>query len=310
MRKIEGATAAQMNGAYVEPCPIGMNQEMIFRAQVNLRNTGTQKFTTRWANTANSGLGQQSTTTVSASGDVWDTYTHTIAAGTRFLYPASAGGAATNYLRMALDGDGIGAANGIQPGTSVGMCSIYRNIKGTASSIMEYRGGATLTQIATDITQARDGFCTTLLKETRLRQIAAGGSGRVLIAIQGGVNSADWSPSSPQVAITAVESIKTDIKTAWAALGYPASDLLFMFMVSHPTNAGDAALTVLRTFAKNYYVGSADTLFVDLNDISPYQTILDNNWYADDGNAHLDEVTRGYEAIASRIVSNILRVAS
>jgi hypothetical protein len=184
---------------------------------------------------------------------------------------------------------------------------VYRAIKGTASSIMEYRGSATLTQLATDINQAKTGFCTTLLKETRERQIAAGGSGRVLICIQGGVNSGDWSPSNPAVAITAVESIKTDIKSAWATLGYPAADLLFLFMVSHPIDAGDASLTVLRMYAQNYYASSSDTLFVNLNDIAPFTTITANNWFDNLGNAHLDEITRGYEAISSRIVSNILR---
>ena len=121
--------------------------------------------------------------------------------------------------------------------------------------------------------------------------------------------SGDWSPSNPAAAITAVESIKTDIKSAWANLGYPAADLLFLFMVSHPIDAGDASLTVLRTYAQNYYANSNDTLFVNLNDIAPFTTITTNNWYDSAGTAHLDEATRGYEAISSRIVSNILRYA-
>ena len=172
---------------------------------------------------------------------------------------------------------------------------------------MEYRGGATLTNLATDISQAAAGFCKMLLKEVRERQIAAGGSGRVLLCIQGGINSTDWSPSNPAAAITAVEDIKTNIKAQWVALGYPATDLYFLFMVSHPYDVGDASLTVLRTYAQAYYTNSTDTLFINLNDIAPYDKILVNNWYANDGNAHLDEATRGYETISSAIVSNICR---
>jgi hypothetical protein len=78
-------------------------------------------------------------------------------------------------------------------------------------------------------------------------------------------------------------------------------------MVSHPIDSGDASLTVLRTYAQNYYSQSSDTLFVNLNTIAPYTTILQNNWYDSGGNEHLEEVCRGYEAISSRVISNILR---
>jgi hypothetical protein len=209
---------------------------------------------------------------------------------------------------MTIDG-GTTGTGGVAHRTSVGCCSVYRETIGTSSSIMEYRGGATLTQIAFDISEAAAGFCKMLLKETRERQIAAGGTGRVLLCIQGGVNNGDWTPSNPAAAITAVEGIKTNIKTQWAALGYPATDLYFLFMVSHPQDAGDAALTVLRTYAQAYYTNSTDTLFVNLNNIAPYEKILVNNWYANDGNAHLDEATRGYEAISSAVVAGICKFA-
>jgi hypothetical protein len=286
---------------------------MKFRAQVNIRTGGTGKFTSRWCNTAGSALtgagvvATQSTTTVSASADVWDTYVHTLAANaSRFIYPGTNG---AEYIQIFIDGGGFGAANAVKALTSVGCCSVYRETIGTSSSIIEYRGGAQLTDVAFDISQAAAGFCKMLLKETRERQIAAGGTGRVLLCIQGGVNSGDWSPSNPAAAITAVEGMKTNIKAQWAALGYPATDLYFLFMVSHPVDAADAALTVLRSYAKTYYTESLDTLFVDLNEIAPFETITANNWYANDGNAHLDEATRGYEAISSAIVMRLCRYA-
>jgi hypothetical protein len=304
MRNIQTGSSAAIDVGYTEPMPIGFNDSLTFRAQVNLRTGGTAQLKSRWGTTANGELYKQTYTTVSPSTTVWTTYTHTIPAASRFVYP---GTGAQEFIKVSLDGSGVGGADAIKAGTSLGICSVYRNIIGTSCSIMEYRGSATLTQIASDISLAATGFCNMLLKETRERQIAAGGTGRVLICIQGGVNSGDWSPSNPAAAITAVESIKTSLKAQWAALGYAATDLYFLFMVSHPFDAGDASLTVLRTYAQAYYTNSTDTLFVNLNNIAPYTKILSNNWYDNGGNAHLDEATRGYEAISSAIVNNICR---
>ena len=305
MRNIQTGSSAALDQGYAEPMPIGFNDSLTFRAQVNLRTGG--RFTSRWATTANGELYKANTTAVSSPNTAWTTYTHTIPVASRFVFP---GTTAQEFIRVTLDGSGSGpGADAIAAGTSLGICSVYRNIIGTSCSIMEYRGSATLTQIASDISLAATGFCNMLLKETRERQIAAGGTGRVLICIQGGVNSGDWSPSNPAAAITAVESIKTSLKAQWAALGYAATDLYFLFMVSHPFDAGDGSLNALRTYAQTYYTNSTDTVFVNLNEIAPYEKILSNNWYDNGGNAHLDEATRGYEAISSAIVNNICRFA-
>ena len=301
MRNIQTGSAGAINNAHVEPMPIGFNDSLTFRAQVNLRTGGTAKFTSRWANTSGQ-LYVADTTAVSASTTAWTTYTHNIAAASRFVYPGTNN---QEIIKVTLDGSGVGGPHAIKAGTSLGICSVYRSTIGTSCSIMEYRGSASLTQIASDISLAATGFCNMLLKETRERQIAAGGTGRVLICIQGGINA----DASPAAAVAAVESMKTSLKAQWAALGYAATDLYFLFMVSHPVDAGDATLTALRTYAKTYYTESADTLFVDLNEIAPFETITTNNWYADDGNSHLDEATRGYEAISSAIVMRLCRYA-
>jgi hypothetical protein len=309
MRNIQTGSESAINECVPEPMPIGFNDSLTFRAQVNLRNTGVQKFTSRWANTSGSLNDGANTTAVSASTTAWTTYTHNIPAGSRFVYPVQSNSptlVAQNVIKVALDGSGVGGIYAIQAGTSLGICSVYRpSTIGSSCSIMEYRGGAKLSDLASDISLAATGFCNMLLKETRERQIAAGGTGRVLICIQGGVNSGD----TPAAAVAAVESMKTSLKAQWAALGYPATDLYFLFMVSHPVDAGDATLTALRSYAKTYYTESADTLFVDLNEIAPYEKILSNNWYAYDGNSHLDEATRGYEAISSAIVMRLCRYA-
>lgn len=301
MRNIQTGSSSALDQGFYEPMPIGFNDSLTFRAQVNLRTGGTAQFKSRWATTGNGTLYTQTTTTESASTTAWTTYTHNIPAASRFVFP---GTTAQDFIRLTLDGSGVGGPDAIKAGTSLGICSVYRNIIGTSCSVMEYRGGAKLSDLASDISLAATGFCKMLLKETRERQIAAvTGQGRVLICIQGGINGGD----TPAAAVAAVESMKTSLKAQWTALGYPATDLYFLFMVSHPFDAGDASLTALRTYAQAYYTNSTDTLFVNLNDIAPYTKILSNNWYDNGGNAHLDEATRGYETISSAIVSNICR---
>jgi len=326
MRRIQSSTLLERENCLVEPCPIGINAELNFRAQINIRSGGSfsSKILKTAGSTAPGTPPVKTTNTTSLSADVWDTHTHTISAADRFIYvsqsypqpvtPAISLNA--EYIRIEIDGGGVGPSTALFQGTSAGFCSLYRNIIGTSSSIMEYRGGATLTDLATDVSQAAGGFCKTLLKEARERQIAAGGTGRVLLCIQGGVNNSDWSPSNPQLGIDKVESIKTSIKTQWAALGYPATDLYFLFMVSHPVEAGDTNLGILRTAAQAYYTNSTDTLFVNLNEIAPYEKILLSGWYQWEPNKtpvpgigyeHLGYGGRGYETISSMIVSNICR---
>lgn len=327
MRRIESATLSDRENSFVEPCPIGINAELNFRAQINIRSGGSfsSKLLDTTGNTAPGTPSLKTTNTTSLSANVWDTHTHTISAADRFVYvsqsylqgspPVNTISKNAEYIRIAIDGGGVGESTRLKPGTSVGFCSLYRNIIGTSSSIMEYRGGAKLTDLATDVSEAAAGFCKTLLKEARERQIAAGGTGRVLLCIQGGVNNTDWSPSNPQLGIDKVEIIKTNIKAQWAALGYPATDLYFLFMVSHPIQAGDTNLGILRAAAQAYYTNSTDTLFVNLNEIAPYEKILLNGWYQYEKDTpaiayeHLGYGGRGYETISSMIVNNICRFA-
>jgi hypothetical protein len=320
MRSIATGTPGR-DYSFAAPCPIAFDAELNFRLQVNARSSAA-RLVTEWG-VSGTGFGQVSLKTrtagASPNADVWEIYTHTMTAGSRFVYSAQAGALDQQKLTMTIDG--ATGQNCVLGPISLGFCSIYQSNKiGTSNSIMEYRGGANLTEIATDISQAAAGWCKTLLKEARERQIAANPSGgRVLICIQGGVNSTDWSPSNPAAAITAVESIKTSLKAQWAALGYPATDLYFLFMVSHSQNAGDTVLTVLRTYAQAYYTNSTDTLFVNLNDIAPYEKIRLNGWYqyeVESGGVpagvryeHLSQGGRGYETISSMIVNNICRFA-
>jgi len=110
-----------------------------------------------------------------------------------------------------------------------------QNTKGFAVQNLNYNGGASTTEITTQLVEMKK-YLEAYLKELRLRQIASGGSGRVLWWHNTGINTPETSTSW----ITNVETIRDTVYTAWTvALGYPADDLAFIFSVTHPVVNGD-----------------------------------------------------------------------
>lgn len=287
------------------PCPIGIDNELHWRGQVNIGSGGQVK--PKWLTLANASLSTEDTfNTVSASADAWDILEHTLPAGNRLATLTAAG----TGIKIAIAGSGVGDLTQLTGPIRFGLHSVYTDRIGYSSSILEWRGGATLTQLSGDITQAATNATAVqnFLKYLRDRQIAAGGSGRVVVCVQGGVNSGDWSPSNPSAAVASVNLILDEIRDVWNALGYADEDLGFLVMCSHPTNSGDAALTVLRTAMRTEYTNSEDVLFVDLNALADFTRITQERWYDSGGNFHLEELRLGYEAIASAAVSRIVQV--
>jgi hypothetical protein len=74
------------------------------------------------------------------------------------------------------------------------------------------------------------------LRELRERQIAAGGSGRVLWWHNSGINGAETSTTWT----TNAAAIRDAVYNVWVTtLGYPARDLAFVMSVTHPVITGD-----------------------------------------------------------------------
>jgi len=290
---------------YTDPCPIGVNGALRARVTVNMRD-GAGAMTLRLRNAAGGSVSATTRTLgASPSADQWQAFEASFNASTLYNTTNS-----TQFIRVALDGAGDGANSRIVGPASVGLASVYApNVVGVASNVLEYRGGATLTQISTDIEQAKNGFVKTYLQEVLNRQVAAGGSGRAVICIQGGVNFSDWFPSAYATAINAVNSIITNIKEVWSSIGGTAANLGFVFFVSHVQDAGDALLGGLRNAFQSAYSGSNDVLFVNLNTIADYNSMLKHLWYDGSGNPHLEEANRGYDALSARILSRIVRYA-
>ena len=132
-----------------------------------------------------------------------------------------------NMLAMSYDGFGSNPITG--PAAFFWHSVIRKNIPGISVSSLTYNGGHTTAQVY-QILNERTGIVKMYLKEVRQRQIAAGGTGRVLIFMNTGINGSEGGASWT----TQANNIRVMFSTLWSELGFPAADLAFVFSVTHP----------------------------------------------------------------------------
>jgi hypothetical protein len=107
--------------------------------------------------------------------------------------------------------------------------------KGFCVSVLNYFGGAS-TQLLGATLVNMPKYLEAYLKELRERQIAAGGSGRVVWWHNSGINGEESGSSWT----TNAAIIRDAVYNVWVTvLGYPAQDLAFVMSVTHPIVAGD-----------------------------------------------------------------------
>lgn len=130
--------------------------------------------------------------------------------------------------------------------------SIYRRRAGWSVTSHAYMSGATPVEIADAVVGAGSAYLEGLLREHRERQSAAGGTGRLLLWIHGGINGAttpeEWSHSTIRIVET--------YRTAWRRLGYPADDLAAVAFVGVGANPldlsnGGSPLEPVRRLARS-----------------------------------------------------------
>jgi hypothetical protein len=143
---------------------------------------------------------------------------------------------------------------------------IKKNTKGFAASNLIFESGFTTTQVA-DKLDNMGKIVEAYLYELRQRQISAGGSGRVMVWLNGGIN--DVSAGTPATYITGIERIRDKFRLHWSNLGYPAADLCFLFSTTHPSPTEAAGMATLRTTANTWATTNAnDGNYVTMMDIT------------------------------------------
>lgn len=233
--------------------------------------------------------------TVSGTGRVYCNYwqagpinaqTRTVPTGSLVSMNVAAGTAAADRITKAewsfvppsLDGFTVGVYGGDVSGVNFTRGpfamlghSLYTNRKGWAVHTHHHGSGRTSAQIATACTDSSSrARLAAELKEMYDRQIAAGGTGRVMLFLNFGVNGPDSGP----VWETAVRQIWDYYKSVWASLGLPLNNLCVVATVSHVQgpagNATETALSAARAHANRVPFNYRDITVVDLSVLAPY----------------------------------------
>jgi hypothetical protein len=159
---------------------------------------------------------------------------------------------------------------------------MFQSKKGYSVSNLTYYGGRTTAQLATDMSNNLNTL-RFYVKELRERQIEAGGSGRVMIFLQSGINDGATSSSYP----TSLDSIVSTFRSAWSHWSFPESDLCFLIAATHPTPAsmagGASWATQKKLFAdqaKAWVSGKTNVTFVDFEDYRTAAQLSDSNLYS------------------------------
>lgn len=210
--------------------------------------------------------------------------------------------------------------------TATGPCAIlfhtiYCKRKGWSVTSHGYLSGSSSAQINTIMAGVGSTLLQEHLKAIRTRQVAAGGSGRVLLVTHSGINgnetASDWT--------TCHLGIWNKYKAAWAALGYPASDLAIVSWVGEPRNADDSSgsgasgnLIAVRAAANAMALSNRDMTVVDIKRLMNYQQLVyvptgGANFYqvgSSPPNVHLSggtsSTTDGYTVVSNMVISSLM----
>lgn len=178
--------------------------------------------------------------------------------------------------------------------------------KGFAVQNLHSYSGASSTTISTDIANSGNSGSEMLdnyLYSLYQRQVACGGSGRVLIHFNAGINNggdsfATWKASA--------EAIQSRCRQAWAAWGLDSSLLGFCMEVTHPLDTGfptyEANMKLARAGANGWAGSQSDTIVNDLSLLYKASEMTANGYYdsAGAGEAHLSSA--GYLNVRKKAI--------
>jgi len=190
--------------------------------------------------------------------------------------------------------------------------SVYKIAKGVAVTNMHYGSGQTTSTISGIVSGANAGgktFLENYFKQIVLRQIAAGGSGRVLVWLNSGINAP---VDTGSVWSSGMGTMISTLQAAWVANGYNAANLVFVCSVTHPldTDYGgttESTLAATRTAANAWAKTYSNTTVVDLSQLYTATQMTAAGYYSGTttNEAHLSQA--GYYAFGQSIINNLAR---
>lgn len=184
--------------------------------------------------------------------------------------------------------------------------AVRPNTKGfSVSAYLHRSGGVTNGAIKTALDETKNSTLRVFLKELRERQQKCGGSGRVLIFTNSGVNgnelSGDW--------LTGVQSIVSSVQAAWLANGFPLADLAFLITTTAPPDAAYISTTYTQWSTQNSTgrtaSGNFTFTFVDMSTVTSSVELTAGGYHAGAGNTmHLSNL--GYNFVSNKIIQQLL----
>jgi hypothetical protein len=181
---------------------------------------------------------------------------------------------------------------------ALGLMSVSRPIKGICVSSISHHGGASMDTVAANVSGG-NSIVSNYLKEARLRQIASGGTGRVIVCIQGGINTGTnaWRVSA--------ESFFATCTAEWQGLGYPDSDLAFLGFVSHQRDSTDGMATERASAAAMSAANAAYESF-DMTTLITYSELNTGSggtsYFANATSDRNHLTAAGYQEVSKRII--------
>ncbi len=175
-----------------------------------------------------------------------------------------------------------------------------------------YRGGKSLRTMAYDLQEMSYGTLTHFFSRLRARQIELHGTVKMCVMINSGLNDrnetlASVGPlavadgDSPEAFADNMTAAYSRIKEIWTLNSWPANELLFVPMVSHPQSDPDEAeLASYRVALDSWAIGKSDVNVMDFTDTITSAELTAGGYYSAGGNSHLTQA--GYEYIANAMV--------
>lgn len=287
------------------------NQGLQYRLVHGTFSTGSGSFKLGVFNQSGFTLNSRSASVSTNTGTVgYATATHNFTTSTTAL-----GGDMGVYCSW--DGANQGATHApTGPFAALWMSVIAQSRKGYSVSNLTGHGGATSTMLA-DRIEGCDKVLDSFLKEIRDRQIQAGGSGRIIVWVNSGING----PDSSSTWTAAMERIRNRIAARWQTIGGSVGNVAFVMSVTHPTNtvaSWDSARAAVASGANAWATDNSGNGYgVSVFDIAAtYPNVKlfngpapSGSLYDSGGQSHLlgtAQVLNGYDGVVTSCAASLL----
>jgi hypothetical protein len=220
-----------------------------------------------------------------------------------------AGGIGNTYMYYYFAGNGS-FGFGVTGPLGFAMSSIYNPVKGFATHSLAHLPGWTMGGIFTDLTLAGvSGSNNTIInafKEYYNRQIKAGGTGRVCVFVEGGVNL----DTSADATVTYGKNIVSFLTAEWSRAGLPANKLTFLVMNTwtiDPASTWSINLPTVATNMVNYAKSTSNVTYVNVLNFggNNYAGWTAAGYYDPQGPGHLSKP--GYTNLCKNVMTSLLK---